>query len=116
VINPIILCDVEAATNADILNGTRLATAPYNGIMTFKIEADLNTAAANYTITVALPGGDVPIDAQRVPASGAAAVGVLDDREAFIVSFAVQQGGQVLFSCVETGAALLAWLVRFAPA
>jgi len=113
--NPIILVGQEDGTNTDILNGTRLATAPYNGIMTFKIESNLNIAATNYTISISLPGGDVPIDNQLVPCSGGNLAGILDDREALIVSFAIQQGGQVLFSCVETGVTIMTWLVRFAP-
>jgi len=113
--NPIIEGGQEIATNTDILNGGRLATAPYNGVMTFKIQADLNIAATNYTVSISLPGGDVPMTNVRVPCSGGNIGGVLDDREAIVVSFLIQQGGQVLFSCVETGATVLSWMVRFAP-
>lgn len=114
--NPIIIGSQIIATNADILNGTRIATAPYNGIMTFKIQASDNNATDNFVVGISLPGGDVPLDTVRVPCGNSTGLaGVLDDRTALIVSFRVQQGGQVLFSAVETGDAELSFLVRFAP-
>lgn len=104
----------EAASNADILNGTRLATAPAAGVLTLSLQASDNDATNNYTATVQLPGGDNPISAARVPCGNTSGLaGVIDDRTALQVQFAVQQGGQVLFSCTETGDAELTWRAVF---
>jgi len=112
--NPIILSGQIAATNADILNGTRLATAPYPGIMTFKYASTVALDGTNdYSVSIMLPGGEVPIDRQLAPL--AAGDGNLDDRLALVISFFIQQGGQVLFSATETGTAVFTYLVRFAP-
>lgn len=113
--NPIILSGQIVGTDADILNGTRLATAPYAGRMTFKLQASDSNATDNYSFTISLPGGDVPIDAQRVPCGNTGGLaGVIDDRTAMVMTFNVQQGGQVLFGAVETGDAELSFIVRFA--
>lgn len=110
----IVLSALEAATNTDILQGTRLQTVPRNGILTFEISADLNTAAANYLATIQLPNGDVPLNGVLVPASGV--IGQLDDRNKMQVSFATGQGGHSTFSIVETGTAVLVWRITFTPA
>lgn len=104
----------EAASNTDILNGTRLATAPANGVLTLEMQASDNDATNNYTTTVQLPGGDNPLSAVRVPCGTTSGLaGVLDDRTALRVEFGVQQGGQVLFSCAETGDAEFTWRAVF---
>jgi len=112
--NPIILVGQNAASNADILNGTRLATAPYPGIMTFKFAATVLLDGTNdHTVSIMLPGGEVPIDRQLAPL--AVGNGNLDDRLALVISFFIQQGGQVLFSTTLTGTSIMTHLVRFAP-
>lgn len=103
-----------AASNTDILNGTRLATAPASGILTLELQASDNDATNNFTVTVQLPGGDNPMSAVRVPCGNTATLaGVIDDQTALKVEFGVQQGGQVLFSATETGAATLTWRAVF---
>lgn len=100
----------EAATNSDILNGTRLATAPANGVLTLTLQASDNDATNNFAVSVQLPGGDTPMNAVRVPCGNSTGLaGVLDERTALQVQFPVQQGGQVLFSATETGDAELTW-------
>lgn len=112
----IILSNQEAATNADILQGTRLQTVPAGGVLLFEIQASDNDVTNNFTFTLQLPGGDVPIDGQRAPCGNTAGLaGVLDDRTAFIFSALVQQGGHCVFACVETGATELTWRVTFTP-
>lgn len=109
----IVLSASEAATNTDILQGTRLQTVPKNGVLTFELSSDLNAAANNFLATIQLPNGDTPLNGVLVPAS--AVVGMLDDRNKMQVSFATGQGGHAVFSVVETGTAILTWRVTFTP-
>jgi hypothetical protein len=94
-----------SGTNTDVLNGGRLNAIPYSGVLTLQFLADLGAAANNYSLTVQLPNGDVPIDGQLVPASASAAVGLLNDRELLQVSFRATQGGHYTVSLTETGTA-----------
>lgn len=106
---------VEAASNTDILNGTRLNAIPYNGTLTLEFQANVNTAAANFTVTVQEPNGDVPIDAQLVPGTNPALDGVLDQRQLLRISFRATQGGHFNISLVETGTALAMWRAVLSP-
>lgn len=102
----------EAATNTDILNGTRLATAPRNGRMLIEMSADVCVEGTNDAkVSVQLPGGDTPLDSVLVPAATTA--GSLDDRQSLRIEVPVQQGGQVLFSMTETGTVVFTWRVTF---
>lgn len=110
----IVVTGLEAATATDLLQGTRLQTVPSNGILTFELSADLNTAAANFVATIQLPNGDTPLNGVLVPAS--AVIGMIDDRNKMQVQFPTGQGGHVVFSCVEVGTAVFVWRVTFTPA
>lgn len=112
----IVLSGQEVASNTDILQGTRLQTVPAGGMLTLEIEADLNDATNNYTCTLQLPDGDTPLNAVRVPANGAGADGVIDEREKLMFSALVGQGGHPVFSVTETGTAVVSWRVTFTPA
>ena len=110
----IILSDQEAASNADILQGTRLQTVPGSGILTFELQASDNDATNNYTVSVQMPGGDTPMNAVRIPCGTTSGLaGVIDDRTDLQASFAIQQGGHCVFSCTETGDAELTWRVTY---
>lgn len=112
----IILCDQEAATNADILQGTRLQTSPERGTLLFEIQASDNNATDNYTVTIQLPDGGTPVTAQRATCGNTTGLsGVIDDRVAFNSRFGVDAGGHTVFSCIETGDAELTWRVTFTP-
>ncbi len=112
----IVLSDREAASNTDILQGTRLQTVPSGGYLTFELQADLSDATNNYTASIQLPDGATPLNNVLVPASGAGTDGVIDEREDLKVTFAIAQGGHVVFSVVESGTAVLTWRVTFTPA
>ena len=112
---PIILSSSEADTNADILQGTRLQTVPAGGILTFELQADNNTSD-NYTVSVQMPNGDTPLNNVRVPGCNPALAGVIDERTNLTVSFPIMQGGHCVFSCVESGSAVLTWRVTYTPA
>ena len=113
---PIIVSDQESATNADILQGTRLQTAPSAGVLTFEIQASDNDATNNYTTSVQLPNGDTPMNAVRVPVGTVTGLaGVLDTRTQLTASFPVPKGGHTVFSCTETGDSEMTWRVTFMP-
>ncbi|AXH78990.1 MAG: hypothetical protein [Circular genetic element sp.] len=114
---PIILSSVESATNADILQGTRLQTVPAGGILTFELQASDNDATNNYTVSVQMPGGDTPLNATRIPCGNTSGLaGVIDERTNLTASFPISQGGHCVFSTTETGNAELAWRVTYTPA
>ncbi len=103
---------IVSATNTDVLAGTRLNSIPYAGQITFLLLADLGTAAANYVLTLQLPNGDVPIDAQQVWASAASTVGSMDEREYMRFTFDASPGGHFVVSLTETGTAVCAFVAR----
>lgn len=100
---------VIVATNTDVLNGTRLNAIPYNGILTFEVQSSLADATNSYTLTIQLPGGDVPLDSQIVPGNNPALGGVLDERTLLRMSFPATQGGHFTFSLTEAGTAICMW-------
>lgn len=113
---PIIVTGQEAATNADILQGTRLQSVPAGGLLTFEIQASDNVAANNYVVSIQLPQGDTPMNSVLVPGGLTAGLaGVIDDRVELLASFPVTQGGHTVFSCVETGDAEMDWRVTYTP-
>lgn len=107
--------DVITATNADILNGTRLNAIPYNGQITFDFQADLANASNNYAITIQLPNGDVPVDSQIVLGNNPALGGVLDERTLMRFTFRAPQGGHFQVSLTETGTAICTWRAVLRP-
>ena len=113
---PIILSSVETATNADILQGTRLQTVPAGGVLTFELQAEENSTTNNYAVSIQMPNGDTPLNNVRVPACNPALAGVIDERQNLTVSFPIMQGGHCVFSCLETGGTLLSWRVTYTPA
>lgn len=106
---------IVSATTADLLSTGRLNSVPYNGTLTLQFLAQFNDATNNYTVSVQTPGGDVPIDAQRVPGSNPALAGVLDERQLLQASFAASQGGHFTITLTETGTAVCAWRAVLRP-
>jgi hypothetical protein len=114
---PIILSDQEAATNTDILQGTRLQTVPAGGFLTFELQASDNDATNNFTVSVQMPGGDTPMNGTRIPSGNSTGLaGVIDERTNLTATFPIAQGGHAVFSCTETGTAELTWRVTYTPA
>lgn len=100
---------VIAATDADVLNGTRLNAIPYNGLLTLEFQSSLADATNKYVLTIQLPGGDVPVDSQIVPGNNPALGGVLDDRTLLRMTFPATQGGHFKISLTESGTAICTW-------
>jgi len=97
-----------SGTNTDVLSSGRLNAIPFNGVLTLDFLADLGDATNNYSLTIQKPDGGVPVDAQVVPASGAGADMVLDERELSRFSFQAAQGGHFTVSLTENGTATCA--------
>jgi len=114
----IITAGFEAATNTDILQGTRLQTVPRNGFLLFELSASDNNATNRMAVSVQLPNGDTPLNLVHVPQGQltAGTAGILDDRLALRLRFRIAQGGHCVFSCTETGDTELTWRVTFSPA
>lgn len=102
---PIIETFLLAATNTDLLSAGRLNSIPFGGLLTLQFLADLSDVTNFYTLTLQLPGGDVPIDAQRVPSSGNGLDGNLNDEDLFEVAYFAPQGAHFVVSLTESGTA-----------
>lgn len=113
---PIILSSTEVATNADILQGTRLQTVPAGGVLTFELQASSGTTTGNFRVSVQMPNGDTPLNNVLVPGCNPAVEGVIDERQNLTVSFPIMQGGHCVFSATETGTSSLTWRVTYTPA
>lgn len=113
----IILSSQEAATNTDILQGTRLQTVPNAGFLLFELAASDNNATDNFTATIQMPNGDTPVNSARMPQGSATAgvAGIIDERLALRMRFRIAQGGHCVFSCIETGDTELTWRVTYQP-
>lgn len=114
----IYLTGFEAATNADILNNTRLTSLPYGGYLTIQALANLNNATNGYTVTIQLPDGSVPVDTQRVSAGQeveGALGGQLDSRLLDQWTFPATIGGHFTISFTESGTAVMTWRVVLRP-
>ncbi len=98
-----------SATNTDVLSVGRLNAIPYAGMLTLRFLADLGDATNNYVLTLQLPGGEVPVDAQTVQASGAGTDMLIDDREVMQFQFQAPQGGHFVVSLTENGTATCAF-------
>lgn len=112
----IILSGQEAASNADILQGTRLQTVAAGGTLTFELQASDNVAANNYAVSIQMPGGETPMNGTRIPGGATAGLaGIIDERMDLQATFAISQGGHCVFSCTEVGDTELTWRVTFTP-
>jgi len=109
---------VIVGTNVDNLSGTRLNAIPYNGLLTVQVSANLANATNNYSLTIQLPNGDVPVDSQIVSAGAeveGALGGQLDERTLMQFTFPASQGGHFTISLTETGTAVAIWRAVLTP-
>ncbi len=104
-----------SATDTDLLAGGRLNAIPYGGILTLQFLADLGDVTNNYVLTIQLPSGEVPVDAQLVSASGSGLDGVLNTRELLQFSFPAGQGGHFTVSLTENGTATCMFVAVLRP-
>ena len=111
---PIVLSNIESASNTDILQGTRLQTVPQGGYLTFELQATLNDVTNQFNVSVQMPNGDTPLNDVRVPAG--VTNGALNNNDKMQITLPIAQGGHTVFSCAEIGANQLAWRVTYTPA
>jgi len=101
-----------AASNADILAApSRLSAIPANGVMT--IEASITDAdATNFgTLTLQLPGGDIPFEDLIIPIGFSTSDASMDADLQLTFTFTVGQGGHVLLSYTENGTVVFLFLI-----
>jgi len=105
----------EAATNTDVLNGTRLVTVGL-GSVKIEVQAGDNDATNNYTASLTLPSGEAPWLDVLIPGSATAGLsGVIDDRLAMIGVYPITKEGHVTLSFTETGDTEVFWRVTSFP-
>ncbi len=110
----IIVTGFEAATNADVLQGTRLQTVPANGILAIEFQAADNVAANRFVAALQLPNGKVPFTGMFAPGGRTAGLaGNLDSDMAFRATFQIRQGGHCVLDFTETGDTEIFWRVTF---
>lgn len=97
---------IISATNTDVLSAGRLNAIPYTGLLSLLFLADLGTAAANFSLTIQKPGGEVPVDGQQVWANSHAIVGAYNELEVLKFQFQAGVGGHFVVSLTETGTAV----------
>lgn len=110
--HPIIVTGQEAATNADVLQASRLQSIASNGLLVIEAQSNLNDATNRFNMDVQMPDGSSPMSAVAVPAG---TVGQLDERTKLLFSVFVGVGGHPVIGFVETGAAIVTWRVTFTP-
>lgn len=92
-----------AATDTDVLSGGRLNAIPNPGTLTIRVLASASTNTNYATLTIQRPGGEVPVDSQRVVASSSGQVGSMNEREVLQFSFPAARGGHFQISLTITG-------------
>jgi len=106
---------ILAATNTDVMSAGRLNAIPYAGTLIIELQSQFADATNFYTVTVQLPGGDVPIDAQLVAGINPAIAGVLDERQMTRWAYPVARGGHVTLSLTESGTAVCTFQITLMP-
>lgn len=101
----------EAASNTDVLNGTRLVTIEV-GRVTVEMQAADNIAANNFTASLTLPDGSAPLLDVLVPGTATAGLtGILDSRLSYSATFKVTRSGHMTLSFTKTGTTEVFWRV-----
>ncbi len=111
----IYLTGIETASNTDLLLNTRLSSIPYSGSgLIIEMQANLANAINQFTVTIQLPDGKVPVDTQVVPCGQPVEEvlgGALNSQYLTRWAFPAPQGGHFTIAATETGAAILTWRI-----
>ncbi len=115
----IYLTGIETASTTDLLNNTRLSSIPYSGgSLICQFQANLANATNQFTVTIQLPGGEVPVDTQVVPCGQPVEEvlgGVLNNQYLTEFAFPAGVGSHFTIALTETGAAILTWRIVLSP-
>jgi len=93
------------ASNSDVLAApSRLTSIPKPGVLTIEATATDSDGANFATMTLQLPGGDIPFENLRIPANGISTTdNVMHSDTELKITVAVAAGGHVLLSVTESG-------------
>ncbi len=109
----ILITGVELASNTNLLSGTRLESIPAGArFLHFRCSANVNDGTNNFLLTIELPNGLIPVDAQEVPADANNNTGVLNERSLMQWTWPAVVGGRFIINATETGAAIFTWLAQ----
>lgn len=115
----IYLTGIESASVTDLLNATRLSSIPYaGGMLTCQFQTNLATASNQFTVTIQLPGGEVPVDTQVIPCGQPVEEvlgGVLNNQYLTEFAFSAGVGSHFTIALTETGAAIVTWRIVLSP-
>jgi hypothetical protein len=82
------------------------------------MQSNLSDATNNYTVTIQLPDGSVPVDGQLIQCGQPVEEvlgGVLNTNYMTSWAFKAPQGGHFTIAVTETGAAILTWRIVLSP-
>ena len=99
------------ASNSDVLNGTRLQTAPSNGNLAIELQASTFTSTDQAAISIQLPNGDTPLNSVPVPAG--VGTGSLNLNDKTVVAVPIAQGGHIVIGVTVTGTVALTYRIVF---
>ncbi len=96
-------------SDADILAApSRLAAIPRPGVLTIEATCDSSDGTNFGTITLQLPGGEIPFEDLLIPANGfLTGEDVMHSDTQLTFRIPVAQGGHVLYQYTESGSAVL---------
>lgn len=114
---PITITIFGNSENNDLLQGQRLDSIPYDGVLTLEISANHATLAQHFTHTIRQPDGEVPVVNENIPANGYTEAGeslVLHDQTNLVYEMLASQGGHFQVSIGEAGTlpSGAEWVVR----
>jgi len=115
----IYLTGIETASVTDLLNNTRLSSIPYGGgSLVLQFQANLANATNQFTVTIQLPGGEVPVDSQVIPCGQPVEEvlgGVLNNQYLTEFAFPAGVGSHFSIALTESGAAIVTWRIVLSP-
>ncbi len=103
--------------NTDVLAApSRLAAIPYNGVLRLAISATVSNASNLMNLTVQLPDGETPVNAQVIPANGYTTVDdIIHASTVLTYNFTASQGGHYRVEIAETGTCSVFLVASLSP-
>ncbi len=111
----ILITGQEAAANTNLLANSRLETIPAGSeSLIFRCSADLSNPTNAMSLTIELPSGVIPVDAQQVFADAGNTVGALDERTLMQWTWYAVPGGRFIISVADLNgtATIFSWLAQ----